>query len=64
MKRILILAAFGLVFGATACTQQANQPAPDVEPKPQVNTAPQPKPQPDAPAAEAISYELRIEGMT
>ena len=60
MKRILILAAIALVFGATACSQQANQPAPAVEPKPQVNEAPQP----DAPAAEAISYELKVEGMT
>jgi len=60
MKRILILTAFGLVIGTAACTQQANQPAPAVEPKPQVNEAPQP----NAPASEAIRYELKIEGMT
>ncbi|MCZ7607175.1 MAG: hypothetical protein M5U25_14120 [Planctomycetota bacterium] len=62
MKRILILAAIGLVFVATACTQEANQPAPAVEPKPQANAVPQPKV--EAPAAEAISYELKVEGMT
>jgi len=62
MKRILILAAIGLFFGATACSQQANQPAPAVEPKPQVNAAPDPKPEP--PAAEALVYELTVEGMT
>lgn len=63
MKRILILAACVLAVGASACSQQANQPAPANTPAPATNEA-APQPQPDTPAGKALTYELKIEGMT